>query len=290
MIEVTLSDHTADQSSSAAAKREADYKAAREKYEHAVASRTAKGESLKQASIENWRARKYGAWLLSLFPRIGHALSGSPAPPRIAEASRDEVVWNAGGEGEQRVSDVLRRALNDEWVVVSGYKNRGGEIDKILVGPSGALAIEIKFVNGRVSCDGDKWWRDKYDKYGNLVETNITIADKRGRSPSAQVNDATDRLQEFLLKRGLSFRIARAVVLSHPSSSIGQIQNQTVDLIATLDQLAGSKFSSSISGGIGGSDVQSVVALLRKDHEFHARPRSGSANAPRAPRSSASQQ
>lgn len=134
MVEVTLSDHTADQSSSAAAKREADFKAAREKYENAVASLMAKGESLKQALVNTWQARKYGAWFLSLFPRIGHAFSGFPAPPRMADASRDEVVWNAGGEGEQLVSDALRRVLNDEWVVVSGYKNRGGEIDKIIVG------------------------------------------------------------------------------------------------------------------------------------------------------------
>ncbi|TWI61743.1 nuclease-like protein [Desulfobotulus alkaliphilus] len=272
MIEITLSDHTADQSSLAAAKRKAEYEAAYGAYARAVAQRKAKGTALRQASREWLQAGKYGAWLISFFPRMAHALSGSPKEPQMAEASRNEMVWNAGGEGEQRVSDSLKQIFSDEWTVVSGYKNRGGEIDKILVGPTGVLAIEIKFVNGRVSCAGDRWWRDKYDKYGNLVQSNVPIADKRGRGPSAQVNDAADRLQEFLHKRGIALRVARAVVLSHSSSSISQFQGQTVDLIATLDQLIASELSSAVTGGLGGGTAQQILTLIKKDHEFNARP------------------
>lgn len=277
MIEVTLSDYTAEQSRIAASKREAEYRTARANYERAIAERASKRAALKAASQENWRARRYGAWLVSLLPRILHAMSKAPPAPRMAEATRDEIVWNAGAEGEQRVADVLRNLLDDEWVLVSGYKNRGGEIDKLLLGPSGALAIEIKFVNGCVSCYGDRWWRDKYDKYGNLVEVNLPITDRRGRSPSAQVNDATDQLQSFLRKRGITLRIARAVILCHPASSIGEIRAPTVDLIATLEELTAARLLTTVSGGLGGSDVRAVLALLKKDHQFHARARRGTA-------------
>lgn len=104
------------------------------------------------------------------------------------------------------------------------------------------------------------------------MQTNVPITDKRGRGPSAQVNDAADRLQEFLHKRGFTLRVARAVVLSHPSSAIGQIQGQTVDLIATLDQLTVSALSSAVAGGLGGGTSQQVLALIKKDHGFNARP------------------
>lgn len=274
MIEVTLSDHTADQSNIAAAKRKSDYEAAQERFATAMAAREAKGDALRSTSREKFNDRKYGAWLLSLFLRMAHMVSGSPSAPRMVDASREEIVWNAGGEGEQRVSGALANVLSDDWIVVSGYKNRGGEIDKILIGPAGVLAIEIKFVNGRVSCNGDKWWRDKYDKYGNLVQSNVSIADKRGRGPSAQVNDAADRLQTFLAQRCGVPRVARAVVLSHASSSIGQIQGQTVDLIATLDQLNAKNIVAVLTNGLGQSTTQQVFALIKKDHEFHMRPSS----------------
>ena len=140
-------------------------------------------------------------------------------------------------------------------------------------------------MNGRVSCNGDSWWRDKYDKYGNLVETNVPITDKRGRGPSAQVNDASDKLQEFLQKRGVTLRIARAIVFSHPSSAIGMIKGQTVDLVATLDQVNARNLPSHIVGGLGGSDVQQILSLIKKDHEFNARQKGGGPRRPPAPAS-----
>lgn len=273
MLEVTLSDHTLDQTMSAAAKRMAEFEAAKERFADAVLARDLKRAMLRNKSRERFRAGKYGAWLLSLFPRLLHAMSAAPRVPIMAAPSREEIVWSAGGEGEQRVSDLCSRFLSDEWIMVSGYKNRGGEIDKLLVGPDGVLAIEIKFVNGRIFCDGDRWWRDKYDNYGNLVQQDVPIADKRNRGPSSQINDATDKLQEFLSKRGVNLHISRAVILSHEKSEIGNIENQTVDLVATLDQLNAKRVFASASGGLGGCTIDRVVELIRKDHEFNARPR-----------------
>lgn len=179
-------------------------------------------------------------------------------------------VWNAGAEGEERVAEVLADLfVTDDWTLVSGYKNQGGEIDKILVGPEGILAIEIKYVNGVVSCHRDRWCRDKYDRYGNLVETDVPIADKRGRGPSAQVNDAADRLQAFLSKRGCATRVHRAVVLSHPASELGEIRDQTVDLIATVDELTLAEIGDVLDDDGEVLDVRRVVELLRKDHAFH---------------------
>jgi hypothetical protein len=83
-------------------------------------------------------------------------------------AGREEIVWASGNQGERRVSEFLSSQLSGDWVLISGYKNSKGEIDQILLGPRGIFAIEIKFLNGVIHCDGDLWQRDKYDKYGNL--------------------------------------------------------------------------------------------------------------------------
>jgi hypothetical protein len=133
--------------------------------------------------------------------------------------------------------------------------------------------MEVKFVNGKVFCDGDKWWRDKYDNYGNLVETAVPIADKRGRGPSAQVNAAADRLQSFLSKRSSVQRVARAVVFSHDASDIGRICNQTVDIVATLGQLSLKAIAEALPSELAGIRPDQIVSLISKDHEFHMRPR-----------------
>ena len=156
---------------------------------------------------------------------------------------------------------------------MNGYHNPGGEIDKILVGPLGVLAMEIKFVNGAVSCDGDRWWRDKYDKFGNLVESAVPIADRRGRGPSAQVNNATDRLQKFLASRCSIRRIARAVILSNDSVRIGSLANLTVDAVTNLSGLDVGKVMSAqhLSGQT--VSIDQIAQLICQDHAFHAKPR-----------------
>ena len=68
------------------------------------------------------------------------------------------------------------RALGDDWVLMRGYRNKLGEIDHLLFGPGGLVAIEVKNINGTVHCEGDKWRVDKYDRYGNLVEQHDTFA------------------------------------------------------------------------------------------------------------------
>lgn len=272
MRQVTLSDHAGDKGQAAANKRQTDFLIAKEQYVMAMNARQDKANVLREQSQTVFRGGKYFSWLISLFPRIKHAMSSKPHKPTIAEASREEVVWNAGSDGERRVADALRNELSDEWVLVSGYRNSGGEIDGLLIGPLGILAIEIKFVNGVVYCNGDKWWRDKYDRYGNLVETSIAIADKRGRGPSAQVNTAADRLQSFLSKRSSLQRVSRAVILSHDSSEIGQISNPTVDLIATLTQLNANVITAALPGNLGGNNTNDIVQLIRKDHEYHKKP------------------
>jgi len=268
---LTLSNHTQDQVSAAAKRRQSEYEAGIESYKQHTQRRTAKSAALRQSAAHARDHRQYLAWLGFQLSRLFHALSPMPNAPRKAQASRDEVVWQAGSDGEQRVIDALSYRLTDDWVAISGYRNPGGEVDLLVVGPPGVMAVEIKYLNGQVHCDGDRWWRDKYDKYGNQVETALPITDRGGRGPSAQVNAAAERLQRFLSERTSIRRVLRAVVFSHEASRLGALQRVNVDAVALAHSFdVPSAFQRALPRGEH-LPVDDIVRLIQQDHGFHAR-------------------
>ena len=158
--------------------------------------------------------------------------------PVIEAALSDDQRWKAGNDGENRVTAHLSAALSDEWTLLSGYYGPGGEIDRILVGPMGVCAIEVKHLNGCVHVMADNWQMDRYDKYGNIVERARPIANKARMSPSSQVNRAVAPLERFLDRRKSVKRVRRAVVLTHDRSRVGSVQDLTVDHVSTLEALS----------------------------------------------------
>lgn len=276
---LTLSTHVADQGRAAADKRQSDDDIAMRRYTDEMSARVQKTAALRKKSQLAFQQRRFLAWLASLLARLWHALSPQPRAPVPAVISQEEDVWNAGEVGEQRVVDALDRILSDDWTLLTGYRNPRGEIDQLLVGPEGILAIESKFTKGRIFCDGDTWWRDKYNKYGKRVGTGVPITDNRGRGPSAQVNAAADRLQEYLAKRSFIRIVARAVVFSHDDSIIDSLSNITVDLVATLSQLnRGAIIAAMRRSDLAGLTPVQVVELIRRDHEYHQRAHEQSPN------------
>ncbi|MGH3408156.1 MAG: nuclease-related domain-containing protein, partial [Streptosporangiaceae bacterium] len=157
-----------------------------------------------------------------------------PAPHAAGRATDREEILVAGLTGEQLVATGLDRRLDDQWTLIRGYRNRRGEIDHLLLGPRGVVAIEVKHRNATVHCDGDDWRFDKYDSYGNLVEQG-RITDARGRSPSVQLNEPADALEELLRARGHPVPVRRVVLLTHSRSRIGRIDHATVQVATSTD-------------------------------------------------------
>lgn len=272
MHTITLSDHAGDQATNASAARTKQNEEKLKAHSTALAERKIKAEHLKSQSAGAWSQRRFFHWLYSLYLRLDHFLTAEPSAPQLHRAGTDEVVWAAGSQGERKVEDFLSDKLDQRWTLVSGYRNRGGEIDKLLIGPGSIMAIEVKYMNGRISCRGDTWWRDRFDKYGNQVESDVPITDKHGRGPSLQVNAASDMLHDFLARHIDIHRITRAVVFCHDTSALGQIVNPTVDCVTTLKTWAMHN-SNYIGADFGSpSDTQKVVDLLVRDHAFHNRP------------------
>jgi hypothetical protein len=208
---------------------------------------------------EAWREKKY---LLS-FGRallwVGAVMTLGPSRPTAEAPGNDEAIWNAGLAGEKALEDHLAKSLGDEWVLISGFKGRNGEVDEILVGPSGMFAIEIKNVNGVVSCNGDTWSLDKYDRYGNLVESDKPIADKTGRGPSRQLNESTQPLRENLRQVQHIYTI---VMLTHERARLGDIRDATVDEVSVLSDWSIDSTLQRSKATLSTSDVDAIARRI----------------------------
>ena len=173
----------------------------------------------------------------------------------------------AGGlKGEQELQARLSR-LSDEWRYLAGYKNGAGEVDAILIGPPGVWAVETKSQRAHLHVDGEEWWFDKYDKYGNVVDTKRAV-DGSGRNWGRQASDPARRLETWLARNGFDVRIRTAVVLTNPRASLGRIRGQQVDLITCdpRDLVRGRRFKTAV---FSGAECSAIADLIRRDHEYH---------------------
>jgi hypothetical protein len=274
-----LSNHAAEKVDAARRRRHAEYEMASGRHQQALSARENEIEAWTRAksvalSQREWR-KAFKSWW-----QVRRAENAQvPHQPLISLPGRDEVLWAAGQEGERRLDAFLAARLGSDWTLIAGYKNAKGEIDRILVGPEGVFAFEVKNVNGVIHCDGDTWWRDKRDRYGNLVERGVPIADKGGRGPSRQINETADALEQFLGKRAVKVRVVRVVVFTHDRAVLGTMENIAVNIVATLAGLDLERMIAQSSGGLDDGLRRQLVALIRRDHEFHT----GSSRGERAP-------
>ncbi len=272
MHTVELSNHPGDMLSDAGRRRVAAEKHALSVYEDALIRHRARVQTIR---VKRDRARaehRWGAWLRLAFAGWKEKRSVPRAPIPAAGHTDLEEKLRAGIAGEQLVAVELGRALDDDWTLLHGYRNRRGEIDHLLLGPDGLFAIEVKNLNATVHVDGDRWRADKYDNYGNLVEQR-TIADAKGRSPSAQLNEPADDLERFLRERGQPVTIQRVVILAHRRSRIGTTRNLTVRVGTSPDYLLALIDSPSGQQPLTGQQRTGIQRLIQQDHAFHDKQR-----------------
>jgi hypothetical protein len=195
----------------------------------------------------------------------------APRQPVIGTDETDEQERiRAGIAGEQLVAAQLGRALGDDWTLLRGYRNRRGEIDHLLLGHKGLFAIEVKNLNATVHVDGDRWRADKYDNYGNLVEQR-PVTDRKGRSPSEQLNESADELEQFLHERGQQVIIQRVVVLTHRRSRLGPSRHPTVHVGSSTGYVLSLVRDS--ADDLGERQRAEIGRLIRRDHEFYEKNR-----------------
>lgn len=272
MKQIKLSDHTADKAQQAQKVREDDYAARMSAYHGEVQAKkqsVAEARAMRQAA---WRDGRYFAWIGNALRTTWRSSFGWPIEPVMQGVTADERIWAVGGQGEARVAEFLARQLSDEWTLVSGYRNGRGEIDQVLIGPTGLFTIEVKNLNGTVTVQGDQWSADKYDNYGNLVERGRAIADKGGRSPSRQLNEPTDRMLEFLRKSLPAIDAKRIVVLSHEKSAIERVSQPTaIPVVLSSWSLRDTLVTE--RPALSPAERNRIIEQLQRDHAYHQKRR-----------------
>jgi len=271
MRTVELSNHPGAMRAKEHRRRDARQAQTGREYERAVAGHERELEELRRRRDRARAERRWWRWW-----RLGSALRRTrrraPRPPGKPPEDPDrERILLAGIEGEELVARELGEALGDDWTLLRGYRNRRGEIDHLLLGPKAIVAIEVKHRNAKVFCDGDDWWFEKYDKYGNLVETGA-LADRRGRSPSRQLNEPADELVKFLATRRCDVTVTRLVLFTHARSVANQedLAHQTVNGVGTSGRevvawLAG------LEASLSPKLLAKVERLAIQDHRHHNR-------------------
>jgi len=111
-----------------------------------------------------------------------------------------------GLEGERSVALELS-GLSDEYLLLNDVMLPGarGNIDHVLVGPTGVFVFETKNYSGKYVCYGDRWFlqgrRQKYDV----------------KSVSVQAKNNADTLGELLHTLGFTVQVNPVIVFTHPA-------------------------------------------------------------------------
>ncbi len=172
----------------------------------------------------------------------------------------------AGIAGEYSVARGLS-GLPDDWTLLRGYRNRRGETDHVLVGPSGVWAIEVKLRRARLHVDGERWWIEKLDKYGNIVGTEPAV-DGGGRTWARQVTDVAQDFAAWLARNQHAVRVHTGVLIMHPQAQLGRCAELGVDLLG--NQAA--HLIQALQRQTAELDPQAcgqIVDLIRRDHQHH---------------------
>ena len=164
--------------------------------------------------------------------------------------------------GVHRVAARLAAILDDNWTLVCNHCNSGGGLEFILVGPRGVLALACTALHGRLHCDGERWRRDKFDLYNNLVQRDAPVPFE----PTGDLYPASARLQQVLLGQTSIRQVVTGLVFTHDAATLGNIRHGTLNLVTLLSDLKSATLLQAMSGNPDHRTIDGVVEVIRNEH------------------------
>ena len=136
-------------------------------------------------------------------------------------------IYNAGREGEKQVATLLSSKLSNDYFLINDLylHNGGGDIDHVVLGPSGVFVLETKNWRGDITCNGDDWQRAGGGKFKGSPSLQV----KRN---AAKIKGIISSSQAF---RSLDIWVEGIVVFTNNHATL-HLSNPTV-LIIRLPQL-----------------------------------------------------
>lgn len=183
--------------------------------------------------------------------------------PTVRQPSvKEQQAW-AGETGEESLDDYLDEILGNEWLLVSGYCSRGGEIDRILLGPHGIAAFEVKSNKGTVYHKSGRWQVERTGRDGKSLGWKDL-----SRAPDAQITKAARPLEQWLKKNGINQPVVRVVLFTR--ATLGSLDNPDADYIATLDGFDMRRVLGS-APCLTADQVDLIRKLILSDHAYWER-------------------
>jgi hypothetical protein len=104
-------------------------------------------------------------------------------------------LFSGGWEGEKQVAKLLSSSLSDDYYLINDLYLRagGGDIDHIVLAPSGVYVLETKNWSGRVSCNGDEWQRAGKPNFNSSPSRQV----KRNAAKIQNIIDASPNLKRL---------------------------------------------------------------------------------------------
>ncbi|MEM3335618.1 MAG: nuclease-related domain-containing protein [Thermoplasmata archaeon] len=122
-------------------------------------------------------------------------------------------IYNYGKEGEKYIKQLLKNNLSDEYIGFFGVPVKNGDIDCLVIGPTGAYAIEVKNHRGHIEYDEDGWRQIKVGLGGTTYEGTL-------KNPEKQILTSIHYLKDFLKQKNMDIYIRGVIVFTNPESNV----------------------------------------------------------------------
>jgi tetratricopeptide (TPR) repeat protein len=123
--------------------------------------------------------------------------------PRLEQMIRAYDNYQRGRRGELRVAAAFQRVLDDRWILFRNLTlgENGGDLDAVLVGPTGIYALEIKDYRGYNRNVGKRWQRRYFGVWRDL-----------DRNPTRQALHNAQRLHDYLADHNVDIWVNPRIV------------------------------------------------------------------------------
>jgi hypothetical protein len=157
-------------------------------------------------------------------------------------------VYNGGWAGEKQVTELLNSTLSDDYLLLNDLhlRNGGGDIDHIVLGPSGVFVLETKNWNGDITCNGDEWQRGGKPSF----RASPSLQVKRNAAKIKRIIDSSPSL------RSLGVRVEGIVVFTNNHATL-DLNNPTV-LILRLPQVPNHITAQGSSAGYSQQQLEAI--------------------------------
>jgi len=157
-------------------------------------------------------------------------------------------IYRGGWEGEKQVIKLLSSKLSDDYFLLDNLYLRGGagDIDHVVLAPSGVFVLETKNWNGEIICNGDEWQRKGKRRFKGSPSRQV----KRNLATIRRIIDSSPTF------KALSVHLEGIVIFTNNRARL-HLNNPTVQIVR-LPQLPNLITSTGLSNRFSSEQLEEL--------------------------------